>query len=82
MYKRMNPEGMLYSQELQNPKRVLTKPSKATRNDGHDNDEGDYILQVNDFIHGKNGTQYTIIDMLGCGTFGTVLRLQIISETK
>jgi hypothetical protein len=32
------------------PKRVLTKPSKAAKNDGFDNDDYDYILKVNDIL--------------------------------
>lgn len=33
-----------------NPRRVLTKPSKGTKNDGYDNDDSDYILYVNDIL--------------------------------
>ena len=33
-----------------NPRRVLTKPSKPTKNDGYDNEDSDYILYVNDIL--------------------------------
>lgn len=33
-----------------NPRRVLTKPSKGTKNDGYDNEDSDYILYVNDIL--------------------------------
>jgi hypothetical protein len=43
-----------------NPRRVLTKPSKpGTANDGHDNEEGDYILYVNDVLGSQEGQQFS-----------------------
>ena len=33
-----------------NPRRVLTKPSKAAHSDGYDNEDYDYILYVNDCL--------------------------------
>ena len=33
-----------------NPRRVLTKPSKAAHNEGYDNEDYDYILYVNDCL--------------------------------
>ncbi|RCH91349.1 dual specificity protein kinase yak1 [Rhizopus stolonifer] len=58
-----------------NPKRVLTKPSLALKNDGYDNENADFIL----YVHGLIGPEYSkekysIIDMLGAGTFGQVAR--------
>jgi len=38
-----------------NPRRVLTKPSKPAHNDGHDNEEWDYILYVNDILGSQEG---------------------------
>ena len=38
-----------------NPRRVLTKPSKPMYNDGADNEDCDYILYVNDVLGGENG---------------------------
>lgn len=38
-----------------NPRRVLTKPSKPVYNDGADNEDWDYILFVNDVLGGEHG---------------------------
>jgi len=57
----------------QNPKRVLTKPSKPTHNDACDNDDWDYILYVNDTI-GQDANEFRILDLLGQGTFGQVAK--------
>jgi dual specificity protein kinase YAK1 len=37
-------------ESTRNPRRVLTKPSKGTKNDGYDNEDSDYILYVNDIL--------------------------------
>jgi hypothetical protein len=42
------------------PRRVLTKPSAPVKNDGHDNEESDYILYVNDILGDKEGQKYVI----------------------
>ncbi|KAJ3351731.1 dual specificity protein kinase yak1 [Kappamyces sp. JEL0680] len=68
-------------QPINNPRRVLTKPSKHAGNDGYDNDDCDYILYVNDILGSKEGHQYQIIDALGSGTFGQVVKCQNI-KTK
>lgn len=39
-----------------NPKRVLTKPSAPSKNDGYDNENSDYILYVHGFL-GKDGAK-------------------------
>lgn len=44
------------------------------RNDGFDNAEGDYICRVGDVIVSPEGLGYEILDRLGHGTFGQVLR--------
>ena len=62
-----------------NPRRVLTKPSKGTKNDGFDNEDSDYILFVNDILGNEdNGHKhrYLILDVLGQGTFGQVVKCQ------
>ncbi|KAK9368968.1 kinase-like domain-containing protein [Lipomyces kononenkoae] len=60
-----------------NPRRVLTKPSKGSKNNGYDNDESDYILYVNDILGGnKDQQKYLILDILGQGTFGQVVKCQ------
>lgn len=59
-----------------NPRRVLTKPGKPIHNNGHDNEKWDYILYVNDVIGEEEGRRYVIIDLLGQGTFGQVVKCQ------
>ena len=75
-----------------NPRRVLTKPSKPVHNDGADNEDYDYILYVNDVLGGEQGgdryavgfkmnrlkltCRYLILDVLGQGTFGQVVKCQ------
>ncbi|KAG8969334.1 dual specificity protein kinase yak1 [Tulasnella sp. 419] len=59
-----------------NPRRVLTKPSKAAHNDGYDNEDYDYILYVNDWLGEENNNRYLILDVLGQGTFGQVVKCQ------
>ncbi|MCJ1472732.1 dual specificity protein kinase yak1 [Lambiella insularis] len=62
-----------------NPRRVLTKPSKGVKNDGYDNEDSDYILYVNDILGNEdNGhkNRYLILDVLGQGTFGQVVKCQ------
>ncbi|KAI0312747.1 kinase-like domain-containing protein [Amylostereum chailletii] len=59
-----------------NPRRVLTKPSKPAHNDGYDNDDYDYILYVNDWLGTEEGHKYLILDVLGQGTFGQVVKCQ------
>lgn len=62
-----------------NPRRVLTKPSKGTKNDGYDNDDSDYILYVNDILGSEetgHKNRYLILDVLGQGTFGQVVKCQ------
>jgi hypothetical protein len=48
-----NPQFRYETSE--NPRRVLTKPSKPAHNDGADNDDWDYILYVNDVLGGEQG---------------------------
>lgn len=55
---------------------MLTKPSKGVLNDGHDNEENDYILYVNDWLGTEEGHKYLILDVLGQGTFGQVVKCQ------
>ncbi|KAI8368737.1 kinase-like domain-containing protein [Blakeslea trispora] len=58
-----------------NPRRALTKPSVPCKNEGLDNENADFIL----YVHGSIGPpehekKYTIVDLLGAGTFGQVAR--------
>ena len=57
-----------------NPRRVLTTNSIPCGNEGSDNSEYDFILYVNDIIGDKLDKQYKIIELLGCGTFGQVVK--------
>ncbi|KAJ7594304.1 kinase-like domain-containing protein [Mycena floridula] len=69
-----------------NPRRVLTKPSKPAHNEGFDNEDYDYILYVNDWLgteevifalfHLILSSRYLILDILGQGTFGQVVKCQ------
>ena len=43
-----------------NPRRVLTKPSKPSHNDGYDNEDYDYILYVNDWLGTDDGHKYVM----------------------
>ncbi|TPX34815.1 hypothetical protein SmJEL517_g02534 [Synchytrium microbalum] len=74
LYTKCNPE-FNYENE-HNPRRVLTKPSKPVYNDGFDNEEYDYILYVNDTLGSAEGQKYQILDVLGQGTFGQVVKCQ------
>ncbi|CEP10712.1 hypothetical protein [Parasitella parasitica] len=57
-----------------NPKRVLTKPSVPSKNDGYDNENSDFILYVHGLVGPNNEKKYLIIDVLGAGTFGQVAK--------
>ncbi|CAG8484985.1 3045_t:CDS:2 [Acaulospora colombiana] len=73
-YHKINPK---FRYELScNPRRVLTKPSKGVKNDGYDNEDNDYILYVNDILGSEEGQKYLILDILGQGTFGQVVKCQ------
>ena len=73
-YKKCNP-GFGYTSNL-NPRRSLTKPSEPAGNDGHDNENSDLIISVNDILVSDDGTsgEYEVRDVLGSGTFGQVVR--------
>lgn len=57
------------------PQRVLTNPSEGVANNGADNEEANLICRVHDQIICSQ-TCYTILDLLGTGTFGQVFRCQ------
>ncbi|CAI4211841.1 unnamed protein product [Parascedosporium putredinis] len=76
-YRICNP-GFKY-ESSRNPRRVLTKPSKGVKNDGFDNEDSDYILYVNDILGSEEAghkNRYLILDVLGQGTFGQVVKCQ------
>lgn len=57
------------------PRRVLTVPSESAGNNGQDNAEFNLIARVNDILEAP-GTSYSVLDLLGQGTFGQVFRCQ------
>ncbi|KAI8371841.1 kinase-like domain-containing protein [Blakeslea trispora] len=61
------------------PKRILTKPSKPIRNESSDNENFDYILKVNEILGEDPNHQYRVIDLLGQGTFGQVVKCERVS---
>ncbi|SCV03582.1 LANO_0G05006g1_1 [Lachancea nothofagi CBS 11611] len=63
-------------QTSRNPKRVLTKPSDGKHNNGNDNVNSDYILYVNDVLGTEQNRKYLVLDILGQGTFGQVVKCQ------
>lgn len=73
------PQKFRYSKTT-NPKRVLTKPSEPKYNNGYDNEDSDYILYVNDMLGAEEGRKYVVLDLLGCGTFGQVVKCQNLAN--
>lgn len=64
------------------PRRVLTKPAEAAHNNGYDNIEFDYICRVRDTIESESRRQFEIQDWLGRGTFGQVLKCQVVDNAQ
>ena len=79
-YRRCNP-GFGYDSHL-NPRRQLTKPAKPAGNGGHDNENQELIISVNDVLIADDASEseargdggYEVRDVLGSGTFGQVVR--------
>ena len=57
------------------PRRILTQPSEGVLNHGLDNEESNLICRVHDILN-NDDVKYTILDLLGTGTFGQVFRCQ------
>jgi len=55
------------------PQRILTNPSEAVLNNGSDNSESNLICRVHDKLLSPSSS-FTILDLLGTGTFGQVFR--------
>ncbi len=58
------------------PPRCLTKPATPAGNHGYDNAAADLILHVGDTL----GDRYAVLDMLGTGTFGQVVRCRVSDD--
>ncbi|KAG1248492.1 hypothetical protein G6F68_013775 [Rhizopus microsporus] len=76
-YNNLNPK-FTFDQDKA-PKRILTRPSFPYRNEGNDNENFDYILKVNEILGHDPNYQYRVIDLLGQGTFGQVVKCERIS---
>lgn len=59
-----------------NPRRILTEPREGKLNNGFDNEESDYILWVNDILGTDDNRRYLVLNVLGKGTFGQVVKCQ------
>ncbi len=55
------------------PQRILTVPSEPVLNNGKDNQDANLICRVHDKL-GSGERIFTILDLLGTGTFGQVFR--------
>lgn len=71
VYRACNPD---FRFEHAVPRRCLTKPSEGVYNNEWDNCYHDYILYVNDSLEDDNGNVFAVLDMLGTGTFGQVVK--------
>lgn len=78
-YRICQPKKFQYSR-LTNPKRVLTRPLEPKYNNGYDNEDSDYILYVNDVLGTEEGRKYIVLDLLGSGTFGQVVKCQNLTN--
>ncbi|KAJ1423350.1 kinase-like domain-containing protein [Ochromonadaceae sp. CCMP2298] len=75
-YKRCNPAFRVIEAL---PQRILTNPGEGVLNNGLDNEESNLICRVHDTLQSRKHT-FTVLDLLGTGTFGQVFRCQ--TETK
>ncbi len=58
-------------------RRLLTQPSEGLSNGGQDNEDANLICRVHDELRSEDtGITYTVLDLLGTGTFGQVFKCQ------
>ena len=92
-YKRCNPQDFVYKTFFQLPKHVITTPSIPLHNGGCDNENYDLIIHMGETIGStvagdqsrlcwKRGSRYTVMSLLGKGTFGQVFRCRDEVEGK
>ncbi|EGG23072.1 protein serine/threonine kinase [Cavenderia fasciculata] len=80
LYKICNPKFSYIS--TLNPRRVLTHPSEGVSNFGHDNGNSDLIIYVGDIIGSNYNQRFKVLDSLGQGTFGQVVKCQNIDTNE
>ncbi|OQR83037.1 serine/threonine-protein kinase minibrain [Achlya hypogyna] len=77
--------GLAYESPPRVERRVLTKNSRVTGNNGWDNAENNIVLRVRDLLGVRSRTgrprTFVVLDLLGQGTFGQVFRCQDV-DTK
>ncbi len=76
VYRKCNRD-FRYTKSL-NPRRALTKDCKPARNGGFDNASSDLVLVVNDLLRANHGMSYRVIEMVGQGSFGQVVKCELI----
>ena len=63
------------------PRRILTHPSEPHPSFPDDNLEHNLICRVHDELHdSEDGETYKVVDLLGTGTFGQVLRCRCVGR--
>lgn len=70
LYSKCNPSFIIAPKI---PQRILTQPFEPSAVAPHDNKDGNLICRVNDIIECGH-LSYTILDLLGTGTFGQVFK--------
>ncbi|RYY32713.1 hypothetical protein EON62_05025 [archaeon] len=59
----------------------MTTNAEPVSNEGRDNSEGHLIVHAGDEFHSpRSGVTYVVVDSLGSGSFGTVIKCRIVSE--
>ena len=73
-YEQCNPKHRF---KFKVPRRILTQPKEPAQKDGFDNVEANLICSVGDTLtNAARGASFTILDLLGQGTFGQVFKCQ------